>query len=433
MKKILSFIMAIIILTAISVTSYAENDNYDVYAYGSFETYGNKTFDATVSIRPIKNVKELVLTISFNNENLTYEKSIVPDYITASELHSDGKIILTLSATGDFFEDERIILCFISEKNALTEEEISFEVAAEAVFADGSNRNLVVKTNVEIYLHLPTMPSEPAELYISADKEFFVAGETVSYTIPVVPVKNAEKITVKFTWDKEILSLKECCFTENFVMEKCAVAEDGFETIFIPEANDSGTIVVQLEALKEGKPNLNITALGTDSDGNKAHILCNIDSLVNYVHVPENIGKAVLSDRLDIYRTDDILYLPFTVTEKFFEGGLSSDAEGCTTDLAYRFASSGYTDRPVKTGEIIVTFAGGIVTDKITICIAGDINKNGTVTAADARLALRAAARLVEYDGIEKLAADVDKDGKITASDARQILRVAAMLNSDAA
>ena len=433
MKKIISLIMVILVLTTVSVTSSAEGDNYDIYAYGSFETYGNNTFDATVSIRPLENVKELVFTFSYCNENLTYKKSIVPDYITASETHSDGKIVLTLSATGDFFEDERINLFFISAKNELTQEEIGFDVAARAVFTDGSSRSLVVKTHVEIYLHLPIMPSVPEDLYISADKEFYVAGETVSYTIPVVPVMNAEKIAVKFTWDKEILSLKECYFTENFVMEKCAVAEDGFETIFIPEANDSGVIVVQLEALKKGTPNLNITALGIDSDGNEAHILCDIDSLVNYVYAPEDIGKAVLSDRLDIYRTDDILYLPFTVTEKFFEGGLSSDAEGCTTDLAYRFASSGYTDRPVKTGETIVTFAGGIVTDKITICIAGDINKNGTVTAADARLALRAAARLDEYEGIEKLAADVDKDGKITASDARQILRVAAMLNSDAA
>ena len=433
MKKIISLIMTIIILATINVTSFAESDYYDVYAYGNFETAGANIFYSRITIRPIDNIESLELTISYNEENLNYSKKQFPDYITVNETHTNGKIVLKLSSTGNFFEDEKITLTFTSEKSHLTQEEIGFDATVKAVFKDGSSRNLVVKTNVEIYIHMPEKIPEKPEIYISADKKLFVTGETVSYTIPVIPVKNAEKVVVKFKWNKDILSLKECYFTENFVMEKCAETEDGFEAIFIPQENDSGTIVIRFDVLKKGTPDMNITIRGIDADGNEFSVLFNIDLLVNEVYDPEQIGKIMLSDRIDIYRTDDILYLPFTVTEKFFENGLFSTAEGCCADLTNRFASSGYTDRPVVTGETIVTFAGGVVVDKITICIAGDINKNGTVTAADARLALRAAARLDEYEGIEKLAADVDKDGKITASDARQILRVAAMLNSDAA
>lgn len=58
----------------------------------------------------------------------------------------------------------------------------------------------------------------------------------------------------------------------------------------------------------------------------------------------------------------------------------------------------------------------------------GDINSDGRVTAADARLALRAAAKLETLQDNAFLAADVDFDGKTSASDARKILRVAAGL-----
>lgn len=61
--------------------------------------------------------------------------------------------------------------------------------------------------------------------------------------------------------------------------------------------------------------------------------------------------------------------------------------------------------------------------------ILGDVNKDGRVTAADARLALRISAKLETADDIQFLAADVDKNNKITAADARKILRVSAKLD----
>ena len=55
----------------------------------------------------------------------------------------------------------------------------------------------------------------------------------------------------------------------------------------------------------------------------------------------------------------------------------------------------------------------------------GDVNGDGTVDAADARLALRAAVRLDPLDGdlFGFPAADMDGDGEISAADARAILR----------
>ena len=58
----------------------------------------------------------------------------------------------------------------------------------------------------------------------------------------------------------------------------------------------------------------------------------------------------------------------------------------------------------------------------------GDVNFDGKITAADARLALRASAQLETLTSEQLIVADVDGSGKITASDARDILRYSALL-----
>ena len=59
----------------------------------------------------------------------------------------------------------------------------------------------------------------------------------------------------------------------------------------------------------------------------------------------------------------------------------------------------------------------------------GDVNTDGKITAQDARLALRAAARLEALSELQNLLADADEDGKLKAGDARLILRIAAKLD----
>ena len=60
--------------------------------------------------------------------------------------------------------------------------------------------------------------------------------------------------------------------------------------------------------------------------------------------------------------------------------------------------------------------------------LLGDVNKDGKLTAADARLALRVSAKLETLTDYIQKTADMNKDGKITAADARKILRVSAKL-----
>lgn len=60
----------------------------------------------------------------------------------------------------------------------------------------------------------------------------------------------------------------------------------------------------------------------------------------------------------------------------------------------------------------------------------GDVDGDGQVTAADARLILRRAAQLIKFTMEQDALADVDNDKKVTAKDARIVLRVAAQLET---
>ena len=60
----------------------------------------------------------------------------------------------------------------------------------------------------------------------------------------------------------------------------------------------------------------------------------------------------------------------------------------------------------------------------------GDVDGDGQVTAADARLILRRAAKLIKFTMEQDALADVDNDKKVTAKDARKVLRVAAQLET---
>lgn len=59
----------------------------------------------------------------------------------------------------------------------------------------------------------------------------------------------------------------------------------------------------------------------------------------------------------------------------------------------------------------------------------GDVDMDGKIKAIDARIALRASARLEQLTDIQLVLADIDENGKLKAGDARSILRIAARLD----
>ena len=86
-------------------------------------------------------------------------------------------------------------------------------------------------------------------------------------------------------------------------------------------------------------------------------------------------------------------------------------------------------DTLVGTGsKVQVLDKNGNVLSEYDVVIKADVNGDATITAADARLTLRASASLDKIEGVYKLAANYNGDSDITAADARMILRKSAGL-----
>ena len=81
-----------------------------------------------------------------------------------------------------------------------------------------------------------------------------------------------------------------------------------------------------------------------------------------------------------------------------------------------------FTGVPVSTRTVTLTAAPGDRSNKSYV--SGDADMDGRVSAADARLVLRAAVRLEPAGDLLTLLADMDRDSIITAADARLVLRL---------
>lgn len=80
-----------------------------------------------------------------------------------------------------------------------------------------------------------------------------------------------------------------------------------------------------------------------------------------------------------------------------------------------------------NTSKVTYVFADTDIADFLVK--RGDINGDGKVQASDARLALRASAKLEKLSDEQLKSADVIANGEVTAADARAILRVSAKID----
>ena len=97
--------------------------------------------------------------------------------------------------------------------------------------------------------------------------------------------------------------------------------------------------------------------------------------------------------------------------------------------LADSYGKELAADALAGTGCIVKLYdAESALTEMKQIVVQGDVNGDGQITAADARLALRVSAELESIAGVYAIAADVNCDDEITAADARNILRKSAEL-----
>lgn len=119
------------------------------------------------------------------------------------------------------------------------------------------------------------------------------------------------------------------------------------------------------------------------------------------------------------------------VTQVFVQG--TEEFKSAIGNRNHIFAYSSGSAVPfmnyIATGYFVKIYnTEGVLVDMKQMSIGYDVNGDASVTPADARLALRAAAKLEKLSGVYKMAADINGDNSITPTDARLILRKSAGL-----
>lgn len=147
---------------------------------------------------------------------------------------------------------------------------------------------------------------------------------------------------------------------------------------------------------------------------------------VEHVIIPKTV-KAIAPDAfLGCYKYNEQDGYTFVISSIFVPASVTEFGEDCFV-LAKFSEDEKYSPR-------IYAFAGTPAMEALTEAgylvsamenKKGDLDNDGKITAADARIALRLAVGLEEMTDSLAYAADIDGDNKVTAADARILLRIA--------
>ncbi len=167
------------------------------------------------------------------------------------------------------------------------------------------------------------------------------------------------------------------------------------------------TVYSRTHVMKNGTPKPNNDIIIQEINGKKYEAYANVNGYIALSGCSTGSDFDTTLPDGNYYKTVKAAKLPvFTV--------INVDGDALAVDA--------YQLNPDGTTTLIDSFALTVQYVKIKM---GDIDIDDEVTAADARLALRAAVGLENFTNEEKLRADVDGDMAITAADARLILRAA--------
>ncbi len=135
----------------------------------------------------------------------------------------------------------------------------------------------------------------------------------------------------------------------------------------------------------------------------------------------ESIEITKLPDVTAYFVGDSVSFDGLEVTAFYSDG---------TSAVIDNYEISGGSTASHGSIAVTVTFEGVQRQFNITVGVLGDLNNNGIVEAADARLALRIATKLESATPYQLLVGDVDGISGISAADARMILRAATKLET---
>lgn len=355
--------------------------------------------------------------VDVSNEGATPSDGIVKmacgdtvlQYVGFEELQHGEHQIIMLDLDREAFDQDEVILDFYV--TAYRDEYYDYNNAASA------------------YLNFnDVMYDEVKSVSLNNKAEKLLITDTLQLQYVIAP-DNAKHGELGFySSDPEVAAVDETGTVQPFTVGKTTVSvfvdgkTDSFElTVYCEHAWDAGGVT---------------TPASCSQDGEKT-FLCSICKGTKTESIPavgHQLTKTDLKEATCI-QPGNIEYYTCSMCQKTF-----SDAKGTKEIKDVTVKSTGHSFGEWEVTKEATTAEEGIETRKCSKCgkeetrpigkliityTLGDVDGDGNISAADARLALRRSVGLENYEEGSPafLACDVDLDGNVTVADARLILR----------
>lgn len=269
---------------------------------------------------------------------------------------------------------------------------------------------------------------------ITSYNNHYVYGEkfTVNLSVRISDIFNLEYMKIYMDCNKDVIK----CIDNGTITPshaKCVFEVEETQTgyLFTFSLNrDVNTDVLysyceyDFEVVGTGEPQVSFKGETKMLDKAPVESVLRTDMPVDHVFDREELPKIELLNKYSAFVRDGFLYLNEPVHRNVLLRNVSSSDSIYPVELTKH-----YENEQVATGDSLYIYFHDKVSDEIPICLMGDVNCDGKVSAADARLVLRHSANLSILEGYAVMAAaNVNYDPWVNAADARLILRVAAQM-----
>ena len=271
---------------------------------------------------------------------------------------------------------------------------------------------------------------------ITSDVNHYILGDefNLNVSVRIDDVAEIEYLKINMNCDRNVI---EYCGDGTVSNEghACVFTIDETETGYVmtfslDRSVNSDVFVLygqyRFKVVKTGDPQIGFSGITKMLDTEPAESVLSIDVPANRVYETGELPEIVPAETYRFRLDGDIAVFSETIDRENALRLVYSTDFDCPVEM-----TTHYKQQAVATGDCYYIYAqDGRVCDEIYICILGDVDCDGKVSAADARLVLRHSAKLTEISGLAAYSADADRDGDINSSDARQILRVSACIDS---
>lgn len=438
MKKFLSCVLIVVMIITLGIPVGAKDD-YNCVAYGNYEyDAGVDVFNSRIYIDGLQDVEQLILTVKFNKDVLANPDCDYPGYFSVETVKGDGELVFTITGGSGFYEKENFFITFdVINTEVREEEEIGFEVSGVCRYTSGDEINLDISTSVDIYIHLPVVVTN-SHASIKVSPNHYIFGQDVHFTCRfsnrgLSGVVEYIRLDVRCNTDVLVFKGFGADITDSSIEFDVQKTETGYSIYYSDSEAETGAEYSEnydliFNVASKSEPNLQFDSFVKLKNKDEQIFSLDINTPANMVYDAESIPSIILNDRYALCEKDGVIYVPHEVTGKRLLENVSSSHVSSDFRISGLYAND--EQDLVETGSDLNLYFDGEICDSKKICIIGDINGTGDISAADARLALRHGASLENLEGLAFSAADSNGDGNVNAADARKILRVASKLDS---